>query len=194
MAQNKENHMITQWFPTKSYNVKHSNKNKQQQNDNVLPSSSQENMKSTNLPTKKQKWAHLEVLFGVWSIGFRVLKEPFFLIPFKGWMIFLPIESKKRWPLRRCHESAKNGSLEMGFKKRGLLRSWSRTQRSEVILREMNESKFRSLGKWFSKEEMVWEWRKWKWKKLVNSNNGERRESEEGELKKRWKQAQKGGQ
>ena len=62
-------------------------------------------------------------------------------------MIFLPIESKKRWPLRRCHESAKNGSLEMGFKQMGLLRSWSRTQRSEVILREMNESKFRSLGK-----------------------------------------------
>ena len=80
-------------------------------------------------------------------MGFRVLKELLFLIPLKGWMTFLPIESKKRWPLGRCHESAKNGSLEMGFKQMGLLRSWSRTQRSEVILREMNESKFRSLGK-----------------------------------------------
>ena len=55
MPQNKEHNMITQGFPTKSYNVQNSNKNKQQQNDNVLPSSSQQNMKSTNFPTKKQK-------------------------------------------------------------------------------------------------------------------------------------------
>ena len=77
--------MITQGFPTKSYNVQNSNKKKQQQSDNVPPSSSQQNIKSTNLPkTKKQKWAHLEVLFGVWSMGFRILKEPLFLIPFQG--------------------------------------------------------------------------------------------------------------
>ena len=101
--------MITQEFSTKPYNVQNSNKNKQQQNDNVSTPSSQQNIKPTNLPTKKPKkkkkknLAHLEVLFRVWSMGLRILKEPLFLIPFKRWMIFLSIESKKRWSLGRCH-------------------------------------------------------------------------------------------
>ena len=37
MPQSKEHNMITQGFPTKSYDVRNSNKNKQQQNDNVPP-------------------------------------------------------------------------------------------------------------------------------------------------------------
>ena len=41
-----------------------------------------------------------------------------------------------------------------GFQKMGLQQRWSRTQKSEKILREMNESQFRSLGKWFSREKM----------------------------------------
>ena len=123
MPQNKENNMITQWFPSKSYNVQNSNKNKQQKNDNVSPSSSQQNIKSTNLPTnqKKKKWTHLEVLFGVWSMGFRVLKEPLFLIPFKGWMLFLPIESKERWSLRRCHWKCKKWRLGDRFQENGFV-------------------------------------------------------------------------
>ena len=36
----------------------------------------------------------------------------------------------------------------------------------------MNESKCRSLGKLFSREEMVWWGRKCKWKKEMNSGNG----------------------
>ena len=63
---------------------------------------------------RNKKWAHLKVHFGwMWSMASRFLKEPLFLIPFKGWMIFLPIESKKRWPLRRCHESAKKKKIEV---------------------------------------------------------------------------------
>ena len=37
----------------------------------------------------------------------------------------------------------------------GLWQRWPRTQRSEKILREKNESKLRSLGNGFSREEMV---------------------------------------
>ena len=84
---------ITTWsqeFSAKSYNVQNFNKGKQQQNDNVSTPSSQLNMKSTNFLAKKKikKWAHIEVLFGVWSMGLGVLEEPFFLNPFKGWVIF----------------------------------------------------------------------------------------------------------
>ena len=35
-----------------------------------------------NKEIQKNK-AHLEVQFGVWRMGLRVLEEPFFLIPFK---------------------------------------------------------------------------------------------------------------
>ena len=54
----------------------------------------------------------------------------------------------------------------------------------------MVEIKYRSLEKWCYKQEMVWKWRKYKWKKLVNSNNGGRRESEEEEARERerWRQ------
>ena len=51
--------------------------------------------------TKKQRKTHLEVNFRMWSIGFGVLKEPLFFIPFKWWMIFLPMKSKKRRPIGR---------------------------------------------------------------------------------------------
>ena len=147
IPQNKENNMIRQGFLTKLYDVQNSHKSKQQ-NDNVPPSSSQQNMKSTNLPTKKMKWAHLKVLFGwVWSMGSRVLKEPLFLIPWKY---------KKRWPIGRCHENTKK-EIKKEEKKRkkkevwrwvsemGLFQRWSRTQKSEKILRERDEIKFRSL-------------------------------------------------
>ena len=41
----------------------------------------------------------------------------------------------------------KNGGLEMGFKKMGFKKKWLRTQRSEKMFREMNESKLGSLGR-----------------------------------------------
>ena len=58
-----------------------------------------------------------------------------------------PLKVRKEGLLEDAIEDAKNGGVEMGFKKMGLLQRWSRTQRSEEILREMNENKFRSLGK-----------------------------------------------
>ena len=71
MPQNKEHNMITQGFPTKSYNVQNSNKNKPQQNDNVLPSTSQQNIKSTNLPTKKKNELTVKSFLecGAWVLG-----------------------------------------------------------------------------------------------------------------------------
>ena len=64
---------ITTWsqeFPAKSYNVHNFNKSKQTQNDNVSTSSSQQNMKLANLPTKKPKnELTLKSFFGVWSMG-----------------------------------------------------------------------------------------------------------------------------
>ena len=50
---------------------------------------------------RNKRKAHLEVHVGMWSIGLGVLKEPFFIIPFKWWMIFLSIKSKKRRPIGR---------------------------------------------------------------------------------------------
>ena len=60
-------------------------------------------------------------------MGLRVLKEPLFLIPFKGGMIFFPLKVRKDGPLEDAIEDAKNGGLEMGFNKMGLLQRWSRT-------------------------------------------------------------------
>ena len=57
MTQSQDYNMITQKFSTKAYNVQNSNKNKQQQNDNIPPPSTQQHMKSINLPTNK-KCAH----------------------------------------------------------------------------------------------------------------------------------------
>jgi len=57
------------------------------------------------------------------------------------------LKVRKDGLLEDAIEDAKNGGLEMGFKKMGLLQRWSRTQRSEEILGEMNESKFRCLRK-----------------------------------------------
>ena len=115
---------ITTWsqeFPAKSYNVHNFNKSKQQQNDNVSTSSSQQNMKLANLPTKKPK--NELTLKSFLECGAWVLEEPFFLIPFKGWVIFFPIKRKKGRPIGRCHcqckkkKKKKNEGLEMGFKK-----------------------------------------------------------------------------
>ena len=97
-------------------------------------------MKSTNFPTKKsrKRKTYLEVHFGMWCMGLGVLKEPFFIIPFKRWVIFFLIKNEKgrsigdpfkRWviffliknekgrSIGRCHcHAKKNGGLEMGFK------------------------------------------------------------------------------
>ena len=124
----KKINMTTQWFPSKSYNAQNSHKSKQQQNDNAPPQSSQQDMKSTNLPTKEKKketkeWAHLEIFLGwVWSIGAWVLKESLFIISFYRWIILLPIECKKvRWSMKRCHGDAKRKVWKwvskMGFSK-----------------------------------------------------------------------------
>ena len=77
------------------------------------------NMESTKFPTKKsKKWAHLEVHFGEWRMGLRILKDPFFIIPFKGWVILFPIKSKKRWPIGRCHcQCKKKWRFGDGFQK-----------------------------------------------------------------------------
>ena len=83
---------------------------------NTKPSIKNEITKFPYKEIQKNK-AHLEVHFGVWSMGLRVLEEPFFLIPFKWWVILFPIKSERRWCLGRCHyQCKKNESLEMGFK------------------------------------------------------------------------------
>ena len=50
-------------------------------------------------------------------MGLGVLKEPFFIIPFKRWVIFFLIKNEKGRSIGRCHcHAKKNGGLEMGFK------------------------------------------------------------------------------
>ena len=40
-------------------------------------------------------------------MGLGVLEEPFFLIPFKGWMIFFPLKVRKNGPLEDAIVNAK---------------------------------------------------------------------------------------
>ena len=57
---------------------------------------------------RNQRKTHLEVHVGMWSMGLGVLKEPLLIIPFKSWMIFLSMRSKKRGSIgRRWHFGAK---------------------------------------------------------------------------------------
>ena len=70
--------------------------------------------------------AHLEVHFGVWSMGLRVLEEPFFLIPFKWWYFF-PLKVRKDGLLEDAIINAKNIYIYIyiwrfgdGFQKMGL--------------------------------------------------------------------------
>ena len=72
--------------------------------------------KFPNKEIQKHK-AHLKVHFGLWSMGLRVLEEPFFLILFKWWVIFFPTKVRKDGLLEYAIINAKNGGLEMGFKK-----------------------------------------------------------------------------
>ena len=60
---------------------------------NTKPSIKHEITKFPYKGIQKNK-AHLEVHFGVWSMGLRVLEEPFFLIPFKWWYFF-PLKVRK---------------------------------------------------------------------------------------------------
>ena len=46
-------------------------------------------------------------------MGLGVLEEPFFLIPFKGWMIFFPLKVRKNGPLEDAIVNAKKKKMEL---------------------------------------------------------------------------------
>ena len=111
-----------------------------------------------------------------------------------GWYFF-PIKSKKGRPIGRCHWQckkkkkmkvwrwvSKNGFVAKMVKNTKIWKDFEGDERKQV----------RGLGKWFSREEMVWRGRKCKWMKCVNSNNGEREKS--AGKKKRWRQRKREGQ
>ena len=98
-----------------SYNTPNSNKNTQQ-NGNVSPSNFQWNMKQHFSKQRNQRKTHLGVHVRIWSMGFRVLKEPLLIMPIKCWIIFLTMKSKKRGSIgRRRHVDAKKNAFENGF-------------------------------------------------------------------------------
>ena len=72
-----------------------------------------------NQQISQKKKTHLEVHLKVWSMGLGVMREPLFIIPFKRWVIFFPMRSEERRPIRGwCHCQCKEkGSLKMGFTK-----------------------------------------------------------------------------
>ena len=110
-----------------------------------------------------------------------------------GWYFF-PIKSKKGRPIGRCHWQckkkkkmkvwrwvSKNGFVAKMVKNTKIWKDFEGDERKQV----------RGLGKWFSREEMVWRGRKCKWMKCVNSNNGEREKS--AGKKKKMKTKKEGG-
>ena len=114
----------------------------------VLNQASNQQINQQKQKKKKKKWSHLEVLSRwVWSMSASVLKKSLFIIPFYWWVILLPIKCKKvRWSKRKCHG---NGFQNWVFQRN------TKTQKSKEIFKGMVEIKFRSLEKWFSKQEMV---------------------------------------
>ena len=72
-------------------------------------------------------------------MGLGVLKEPFFIIPFKR------CERKVHWKMPLSMQ--RKMEVWRWASKMGLWQKWSRTQRSKKILREMNERRLRRLGK-----------------------------------------------
>ena len=97
-------------------------KRKQKRNDNVSTSSSQQNMKPTNLPTKKpKKWAHLEVFFGVWSMGLGSWRSPSFSFHSSdGWYFFL-LKVRKEGPLEDAIVNAKKMKIWRWVSKNGFV-------------------------------------------------------------------------
>ena len=76
--------------------------------------------KFPNKETKKQ--AHLKVHVGMRSMGLGVLKEPIFIIPFKGWMVFFlheKWEKKAYWKMVTLSMQRKR-KFENGFHKMGV--------------------------------------------------------------------------
>ena len=121
----------------RSYNTPNSNKNAQQ-NDNFLPSNFQWSLKQLfskqRNPKKNSPWCPCE---RIWSMGFRVLKEPLLIMPIKFWIIFLTMKSKKRGSIgRRRHVDAKKNGFQQKWvcgksaqKHKDLKKYWGRWMR-----------------------------------------------------------------
>ena len=89
---------------------------------------------------------------------------------------------KKKKKMKVWRWVSKNGFVAKMVKNTKIWKDFEGDERKQV----------RGLGKWFSREEMVWRGRKCKWMKCVNSNNGEREKS--AGKKKRWRQRKREGQ
>ena len=94
----------------------------------------------------------------------------------------MPLTMQKKKKMKVWRWVSKNGFVAKMVKNTKIWKDFEGDERKQV----------RGLGKWFSREEMVWRGRKCKWMKCVNSNNGEREKS--AGKKKRWRQRKREGQ
>ena len=114
--------ITTQEFPTKSYNVQNFNKKKQRQNDNVSTPSSQQNMKPTNLPTKK--WKNELTLKSILECGAWVLgswRRPSSLSHSRDGWYFVPLIVRKCGPLEDAIDNAKRIEVWRWVSKNGFV-------------------------------------------------------------------------
>ena len=54
-------------------------------------------------------------------MGLGVMEEPFFLIPFKGWVIFFPLKVGKEGPLEDVIDNAKKMKVWRWISKNGFV-------------------------------------------------------------------------
>ena len=79
----------------------------------------------------------------------------------------MPLTMQKKKKMKVWRWVSKNGFVAKMVKNTKIWKDFEGDERKQV----------RGLGKWFSREEMVWRGRKCKWMKCVNSNTGEREKS-----------------
>ena len=111
---------------------------------------------------KSKKWAHLEILFGwVWSWEFRSWRSPSSSFHSRDGWYFFPLKVRKVGPWEDAMEMQR-WRFENGFqkKKKGFCKDDQELKDLKKIFWGMEEIEFGSLEKWFSKQEMVWKWRK----------------------------------
>ena len=95
---------------------------------------------------RNQRKTHIDVQVGIWSMGLRVLKEPLPIIPFKWWVIFLAMRSKKRGSIGRTRHvgTKKMEVLKIGFTKNGCI---AKVVKNTRILNDINGDEWRKVEK-----------------------------------------------
>ena len=152
-------------------------------------------MEITFFQTNKQRKTHFEVHVGMWSMGLRVLKEPLLTIPFKWWMIFLSMKSKKREPIGGgWHFSAKKRGVWKWFSQKWVWRKMAKNTRIWKNIEGDERRKIEKLRKVTFLERKWWDEEKSSGRRRWIVTMVEERWRKEKAKKKKGKDKKNGGQ